>query len=674
MARLKIKLRGKPVSDLPLAEDRQYVVGRKEDSDIVLQPEKGISREHFKLFAQNGVWSLEVTSRYGDVIVGGERVQNVQLEHGMNFSVPPYDFEFLMTSGDSPLASDSDSQEQNSEEPLDDKTIVGVAPSIPYIKVLGGDEEAKELFRLEGGDAWLAGRDPNCAVVIRDPKVSRKQFEIRKVNGQFYIIDLGSVNGTIVNGMPIGDQLTPIKSGDHISVLDNHLQFELRDPNFASRMELVKVANIVPLTETEPSQGEDYVGGTYLPPEVAEAPFPMEVMPQSGYGSPMPYQGQDQMPVGYMPQPQGPMEAAPPHGKFDFQKHRPKLIAAAVLILALAFVLSDNQDSNESKPKSAVAEKTNDPFQKLSPAEQTLVKQNYELAKNYYMTGKYELAYQEIQKVLEKVPKYEESEQIAKLSLESIKVLELKRRNEQMEAAKLKAEQDIQKQADICERQVNPDITVSFIEDCLAPVVALNPEHPRILAIRQQAEIYTAQREEKARQQASQQRLIEQLAAMYSQANKLEKNGKNLEAIAAYKKVMSSSLPDPRGYKGRARTDIERIRKTMGTKTASFKAEASKFYQAGNLKGAILSLRKASAVDPTDESIKEKIEVYMNELKKQMMVLYQEGVLEESFGNVEGGEARTGAKDKWKRILQLDVPDGEYYKKAYIKLKKYGAL
>jgi hypothetical protein len=62
------------------------------------------------------------------------------------------------------------------------------------------------------------------------------------------------------------------------------------------------------------------------------------------------------------------------------------------------------------------------------------------------------------------------------------------------------------------------------------------------------------------------------------------------------------------------------------------------------------------------------------DLRKLMMTLYQEGILEESFGNVEGGESRAGAKEKWKKILEQDISDGEYYKKAYIKLKKYGAL
>jgi hypothetical protein len=57
-----------------------------------------------------------------------------------------------------------------------------------------------------------------------------------------------------------------------------------------------------------------------------------------------------------------------------------------------------------------------------------------------------------------------------------------------------------------------------------------------------------------------------------------------------------------------------------------------------------------------------------------MMNLYQEGILEESFGNVDGAESKVGAKDKWRKILELDITDGEYFKKAYIKLKKYGAL
>jgi hypothetical protein len=37
-------------------------------------------------------------------------------------------------------------------------------------------------------------------------------------------------------------------------------------------------------------------------------------------------------------------------------------------------------------------------------------------------------------------------------------------------------------------------------------------------------------------------------------------------------------------------------------------------------------------------------------------------------------ETRPGAKDKWKKIIELDLDDGEYYRKAFIKLRRYGVF
>ena len=79
-------------------------------------------------------------------------------------------------------------------------------------------------------------------------------------------------------------------------------------------------------------------------------------------------------------------------------------------------------------------------------------------------------------------------------------------------------------------------------------------------------------------------------------------------------------------------------------------------------------LKKALKINPDNESVKSKINFSLNELKKQMQVLYQEGILEESVGEVDS------AKAKWKKIIDSSVPDEEYYKKSMIKLKKYGAM
>jgi hypothetical protein len=60
------------------------------------------------------------------------------------------------------------------------------------------------------------------------------------------------VNGTLLNGNPISStEPQPIRSGDSISVLNNHFFFELHDPHFKSRMELVNLQPLTPLTSYE---------------------------------------------------------------------------------------------------------------------------------------------------------------------------------------------------------------------------------------------------------------------------------------------------------------------------------------------------------------------------------------------------------------------------------------
>ena len=52
-------------------------------------------------------------------------------------------------------------------------------------------------------DHLVIGRDPNCDVVVAHPTVSKKHAEIIKQNGKTLIVDLGSVNGTFVNGIRV---------------------------------------------------------------------------------------------------------------------------------------------------------------------------------------------------------------------------------------------------------------------------------------------------------------------------------------------------------------------------------------------------------------------------------------------------------------------------------------
>lgn len=658
MARLKVRLKGKTTYDIPLAEDRQYVAGRKDDADIILQPEKGISREHFRLSFAQGVWTVEVVSRYGEVVLNGETQQSFSLEHGTQFSVAPYEFEYLETSAEAPMEHHSDAGalaviSNESDEDFSEKTVIGVAPTTAHIKIVDANNETKDLIRLEAGDSWIAGRDSQCQIYIKDQRVSRRQFEIRKVGSGYAILDMGSVNGTLLNGVPVSSsEPVSLKSGDSISVLDNFLYFELHDAHFKSRLEMVSVQPLSPMNAED--ENAQYDMAVYEAPQLQH------------YQAPPPQY-----------QPPGPM--APPAGpqKFDFQKHRPKIIVAAVLFLAVVYLFSDNS-SKETVPGTAATSITpgspQDIFAKLKPEQQALVRQRYKDAKNMYMQGKYELARQELLKIQELVPDYEDIKEIQRLSEEAVFIQEQKRRQEELEKARAEAEEKILKQVAICKKKISPTVTMEQLDECFSPVLQFNPEHHLILELQTQVESITAQREAKVAERAAYQSLVNRMRAIYGKAESVHKTGRPLEAIAAYEKVLETKLPDPGGLKGKAQRNISSIRKMMNSKTAGLQATAQEQYAKQNLKGAIMTLRKARQIDPENGDLIDKIQMYTNELKKQMMVIYQEGILEESFGNVDGGESRAGAKEKWKKIIELDVTDGDYYKKAYIKLKKYGAL
>src|SRR5262245_46676079 len=61
------------------------------------------------------------------------------------------------------------------------------------------------------------GRDPACDIVIPDRQVSRQHARLRQVDGGFELEDMGSKNGTHVNGAPVtGAQR--LQDGDLIQV------------------------------------------------------------------------------------------------------------------------------------------------------------------------------------------------------------------------------------------------------------------------------------------------------------------------------------------------------------------------------------------------------------------------------------------------------------------------
>lgn len=100
-------------------------------------------------------------------------------------------------------------------------------------EVVEGEEEgpAAELVLPDGNrvalgeDPLVIGRLPECDIVLGDPNVSRRHAELRRSGEGVVVTDLGSTNGTRVNGVPVRER--QLMSGDEITVGSTSLVFEL---------------------------------------------------------------------------------------------------------------------------------------------------------------------------------------------------------------------------------------------------------------------------------------------------------------------------------------------------------------------------------------------------------------------------------------------------------------
>jgi hypothetical protein len=76
-----------------------------------------------------------------------------------------------------------------------------------------------------GTEPLVIGRLPECGVVLADSNVSRRHAELRRAGDSVVLTDLGSTNGTRVNGAPIRERI--LASGDEVSVGSTRLIFEM---------------------------------------------------------------------------------------------------------------------------------------------------------------------------------------------------------------------------------------------------------------------------------------------------------------------------------------------------------------------------------------------------------------------------------------------------------------
>jgi hypothetical protein len=94
----------------------------------------------------------------------------------------------------------------------------------------GGPGTTSTLLLPDGGRVALGdepaviGRMPDCAVPLSDPQASRRHAEIRRDDFGFKVVDLGSTNGTQVNGVVVKEH--SLNDGDVIVIGATSLRYQ----------------------------------------------------------------------------------------------------------------------------------------------------------------------------------------------------------------------------------------------------------------------------------------------------------------------------------------------------------------------------------------------------------------------------------------------------------------
>lgn len=223
-------------------------VGRADGNDLVLS-EGGVSRNHARFFVDGAEVLLEDVGSANGTWVDGERIE-AAVKLSSKSQVVIGDYEISLKLGSKPLPKASRAGPKPSKEPTTakGKPVKAGAPRstrvVPAVKPTGGGALAKrpapqkasgpqlrgltgpvtgKTFTLAG--TMLVGRVPGVDLQVDDDSVSRRHAELA-VNGREIILrDLGSANGTTVNGAPIAED-TILSPGDIIQFGIVELMFE----------------------------------------------------------------------------------------------------------------------------------------------------------------------------------------------------------------------------------------------------------------------------------------------------------------------------------------------------------------------------------------------------------------------------------------------------------------
>jgi serine protease Do len=194
-------------SRVPVSEE--LFIGR-DNTDLVLDDDR-VSRRHAVVRAVDGGLEIEDLNSANGTSVNGVAISGPRrLRKGDVIQI-----------GGVRLAADPAGAPRS-------VTVLATNPNGPHLLVTNGPL-AKRRFVI--GDGLIIGRQ-DSDLLLDDPQVSRRHAVVRAVDGELEVEDLGSANGTFVNGARV-DVPHPLSAGDQIAIGPIMLEAQMDDESDA---------------------------------------------------------------------------------------------------------------------------------------------------------------------------------------------------------------------------------------------------------------------------------------------------------------------------------------------------------------------------------------------------------------------------------------------------------
>jgi len=216
-------------SDHVLLAGTDYRIGRDPSADIVLADPR-VSWLHAVLRADGATWVLEDSGSTNGTFLGPERMSRLELsasfvvrlgnaEDGPLLRIEP---QVASVSGPPVRPAASPERVPRSAPPRGQPEQAPLADS-QFLPSVDRRPSARTPLLVQ---ALRIGRTPDNELVIEDLSVSRRHAELRKSHsGRYQIIDLGSHNGTFVNGARVHQ--AELAEADIVAI--GHATFRLAD-------------------------------------------------------------------------------------------------------------------------------------------------------------------------------------------------------------------------------------------------------------------------------------------------------------------------------------------------------------------------------------------------------------------------------------------------------------